>query len=43
MLLQAGAYTVGYREYNGFPFPGVQVTRGAAPASISDARLAVAV
>lgn len=28
MLLQAGAYTVGYREYNGFGFPEVQVTHG---------------
>ena len=27
MLLQAGAYTVGYRQYNGFEFPSVQVTR----------------
>jgi hypothetical protein len=26
MLLQAGAYTVGYRQYNGFEFPSVQVT-----------------
>lgn len=32
MLLQAGAYTVGYREYNGFAFPGVQVTGGASHA-----------
>lgn len=25
-LLQAGAYTVGYQQYNGFEFPSVQVT-----------------
>jgi ornithine decarboxylase len=29
MLLQTGAYTVGYREYNGFPFPSVEVTSAA--------------
>jgi ornithine decarboxylase len=30
LLLQAGAYTVGYREYNGFEFPAVHVTGAAA-------------
>lgn len=38
-LLQAGAYTVGYRHYNGFDFPTVQVTgagrHGAADATAS--------
>lgn len=35
MLLQAGAYTVGYREYNGFAFPSVQVTHGDAEVAVA--------
>ena len=43
MLLQAGAYTVGYREYNGFAFPEVQVTGDGARGSSRSALVAVAV
>lgn len=42
MLLQAGAYTVGYRQYNGFAFPEVQVTGGVnTPAHVEPAPVAL--
>lgn len=38
-LLQAGAYTVGYQQYNGFEFPSVQVTGvSRIPASTTSSR-----